>query len=225
MQAWLRIQALVWGPALIALAVAGWWIAPSWWFGTMGLSFAVLVVVLRAFRGPADAVTVTRLGGLIVLATTIAAAPSWWQWLGFVGFVALDLVDGWLARRYGATAEGAVLDMEADQFTVLALALCIARAGGAGHVLLLPGIRYAFVLASALLGLPAHDPKPVAGDNRRGRRCCAIVMVALLLALMPGVPRIGGDVATAVAVLVLGWSFASDARYLLGRLRAARSMS
>lgn len=225
LQAWLRIQALVWGPGLIALAAAGWWAAPGLWFGAMGLSFAALVGLLGAFRRLADAITIGRLCALLWIAASIATSPTWLQWLGLVGCVLLDLCDGWIARRGTPTDRGAVLDMEADQLTVLALALCIVRTGGGSHVLLVPGVRYAFVLASALLGLPAHDPKPVNGDNRRGRRCCAIVMVALLSALVPGMPHAVADGATAIAVAVLCYSFASDARHLLGRLRAARSMS
>ncbi|MCK5945391.1 MAG: hypothetical protein KAI24_25600, partial [Planctomycetes bacterium] len=78
---------------------------------------------------------------------------------------------------------------------------------------------YAFVLAAWWASVPANDPKPVDGDNRRGRLVCAAVVVALLLALLPGLsPRIG-DALTGVAALLLVWSFAGDWLFLLARRR------
>lgn len=223
LRTWLLVQAIVWLPALVTHAVRGFVVPPVWWFAGMGCSYAVLVGILRGGRNVADVVTVSRIAGLLGIAASVAAAPTWWQWLGFVGCVGLDLVDGRIARRRGPTAAGAVLDMEADQLTVMTLALCIVHAGGGVHVLIVPVMRYAFVIAGAVVGMPTHDPKPVNGDNRRGRRCCAFVLIALLVALVPGLLRTAGDVATAAAGIVLAWSFASDARFLLARVRAARS--
>ena len=127
-------------------------------------------------------------------------------------------------RRFGSTQEGAILDMEADQFTVLLLSLLIVRDGGLAHVLLVPATRYVFVVVMWMLRLPAHDPKPVEGDNRRGRLCCAVVVAALLAALWPGMPGVASDVLTAAAVLVLTYSFSSDARFLVSRMRSARAV-
>ena len=62
-----------------------------------------------------------------------------------------------------------------------------------------------------------QEPKPIDGDNRRGRRVCAAVVCALLLALWPPLPRAATDAATLLAVLLLAWSFAGDTKYLLAR--------
>jgi len=216
---WLRVQAVFWLPVLIVQGF-GWtqlpWAALC---GAMALSFLSVCALLRALRTAADLVTVVRCAG--VVAVTYAAPPDlpWLVWFALVALAALDLLDGMLARRFGATAQGAVLDMEADQITVLALALLVDRDGGPPWILLAPGLRYVFVAAMWTARLPAHDPKPKGGDNRRGRTCCAIVVIALLAALLPGLPPPLVDLAAALAVSVLVFSFASDARFLLRGLR------
>ena len=144
-------------------------------------------------------------------------------WTAAVAVVLLDLVDGALARQFGGSPGGAVLDMEADQLTTLGLAALVVSIGGKAHVLLLPAMRPAFVLAAWWLRIPAHDPKPVNGDNRRGRRVCAAVMTALLIALCPATGPVLRDVVTGIAVLLLAWSFLGDARFLLAHRARARA--
>ena len=224
LQVWLRAQSLLWLACLIAIAsrvaVSAVVLAVS-----MGVSQLALVAILRAWRTLADAVTLTRFAGLLAVVLCCDTPHRFGLWCGAVAVVLLDLVDGAVARWRGGSPEGAVLDMETDQFTVLALSVLVVSDGGGVHVLALPALRYVFVLAMWLLGLPAHDPKPVRGDNRRGRRCCAIVMTLLLAALWPGLAGGLRDAATGVAVLVLAWSFASDARFLVGTWRARRAAS
>lgn len=220
LQVWLRAQAFVWLAGCIALP---WVVHESWWavgFAVVaGLSYFALVVILRAGRGLADVVTIARFGMLtmLVVETRTAFDVVWWGVA--VIAVLLDLVDGAIARRRGGSPEGAVLDMETDQFTVLVLASLVVQHGGGVHVLVLPALRYAFVLAMWAVGAPAHDPKPVNGDNRRGKRICAAVMVALLVALWPGGNTTLRDVTTLIAVLLLAWSFTADARFLVARMR------
>jgi len=187
-----------------------------------GLSLVSLALVLAAPRSLADVVTVFRAAAVIalVLATAWIGDLSWWTWALLVGAAACDLLDGALARRFGASARGAMLDMESDQLTVLSLSWLVVAGGGGVHVLLLPALRYAFVIGAWLVGIPAVDPKPVNGDNRRGRLICAVVFVALLLALMPGMPRVATDVFSGAAALLLSWSFAQDWAYLFAMRRA-----
>jgi phosphatidylglycerophosphate synthase len=182
----------------------------------------VLVAILRAGRRAADGVTIARFVGLLV-AIWLAEGGSPSAWLVAVAVVLLDLVDGAVARRFGGSPQGAVLDMETDQLTVLGLSMLVVLGGGGVHVLLLPALRYLFVLWMWWAVAPAHEPKPVDGDNRRGRFVCACVMVALLVALWPALPPLLGDAVTAVAALLLAWSFSGDARFLLAHRRAARS--
>ncbi|MBK8101322.1 MAG: CDP-alcohol phosphatidyltransferase family protein [Planctomycetes bacterium] len=221
---WLRVQAVV-GVGVLgatavwpqALAHGGNWIA----FG-IAASWAWLWLLLEARTTAANGATAGRLVLLCVLLALLPAAPGsdWWWWsLGLV-VVAADLLDGALARRFGGSEVGAILDMETDQFTVFGLALAVVAIGGARWVLVLPALRWWFVLAMTLARRPAHEPKPQDGDNSRGRRVCAAVMVALLLALCPAMPRVVADAATAVAVVLLVWSFSADARWLLTRRTA-----
>lgn len=220
LQVWLRVQALLWLPGLALLATGR--ASGPLWAAAMAISGAVLWALLRAGRA-ADLVTMGRFAGLCAVVGCAGTPPGFGAFGAALAVVLLDLADGALARRLGPTPQGAVLDMEVDQFAVLGLSALIVLGGGGLHVLALPALRYVFVLAMAVLGLPAHVPKPVNGDNRRGRRCCAIVMGALLLALWPGLPGLPRDLATGLAVAVLAWSFGSDARFLLAKWRARRT--
>lgn len=224
---WLRGQALPWlaglgvlavRPALAHTAVVTGVVAAA-----IALSFGALVLLLRCGGRLADVATIARAAGMVAVFAAAGRPVAWPAWLLLVACVAADLLDGALARRHGGSPQGAVLDMEADQFVVLALAVLVVGGGGGVHVLALPALRYAFVLAAWWLRIPAHDPKPVDGDNRRGRAICAAVMVALLAALLPGLPVLAGDLLTAAALALLSWSFAADGRHLVRQLRARRS--
>ncbi len=222
LQLWLRVQAVLWGAWCVVAAIEASFARPSWIALAMGASYAVLVGILRAGRRVADIATILRFVLLLVALAAGQAAPELRWWAVFLVAVCLDLVDGALARRFGGSAEGAILDMESDQFTVLALSMVVVAQGGAPHVLVLPGLRYVFVLAMWWLSVPAHEPKPVNGDNRRGRRVCAAVMIALLAATCPGVPPLLRDGATLAASGLLAWSFSGDARHLVAHRRGAR---
>ncbi|MEC7725577.1 MAG: CDP-alcohol phosphatidyltransferase family protein, partial [Planctomycetota bacterium] len=108
-----------------------------------------LAWVLRAPRTVADVITLLR--AAIVVAVLCAArwlsASEWWLWSLLGLALAGDLLDGAVARRLGASPNGASLDMECDQLSVLAMSWLVVARGGGAHVLLLPSMRYAFVLA------------------------------------------------------------------------------
>lgn len=222
---WLRVQAAVWLPVMVAHGLGA--VAVPWGVlcAVVAFSFLTLCALLRSFRTPADAVTIARTGGIVAVAYAISPGLSLATWSALLALVLLDLVDGYLARRFGGTAAGAVLDMEADQFTVLLLSLLILRDGGPVWVLIAPSVRYVFVLAMWAAGQPAHEPKPVDGDNRRGRICCGVVVTSLLVALLPGTPPWLANVEVGVAIAVLVYSFSSDARFLLSRVRANEAES
>lgn len=223
---WLRVQATLWLSLLAAIALHSGQELPLGWRDTgvalLLASLLTLVAVLGAVRKPADFATILRGLGLVAAAWFGFAAREWGWWFAVLVVVVADLVDGWLARRYGGTAQGAVLDMETDQLTILALSALYVLAGGGAHTLVLPALRYIFVLAMWILGAPAHDPKPVNGDNRRGRLICAAVVVSLLLAHCPQMPLGVGNSATAIAVALLCWSYSSDTKFLLQHARRPR---
>jgi phosphatidylglycerophosphate synthase len=212
------------------MLLLGGWLENAWWTqwrlavaGLLLLSIVSLAAVLRVGRRIPDTVTMVRALALVPL----VAVPFTSQWI-FWSFAAsvslLDLVDGALARRLGPTTQGAVLDMESDQLTVATFALLLVAAGGAPHVLLLPLMRPVFVLAAWYYAIPATDPKPVNGDNRRAKIICATVMTALLLGLLPGVNTWLRDIASGFAVLLLLWSFSRDWQFLLQQRRSAREL-
>ena len=220
-RSWLLVEAAT-GLALVALLAAlprgGSALVPTVWSAFGFLSLVILGGGLRTF---ADGMTALRL--TLLLGWVWAARPSWaWAFaLGLILF--LDLVDGWLARWAGGTEQGAVYDMEADQLGVLVLAYAAHARGLPAWVLLFPALKYASILAATFLGLPVNDPKPKAGDNRRGRLVCGVVFFALWIGVSP-VSDLAFKTAIAGAALgLLAYSFADDFRFLL-RHRGARPL-
>jgi phosphatidylglycerophosphate synthase len=126
--------------------------------------------------------------------------------------IALDGVDGWLARRTRlASALGARFDMETDALLILLLSTLVWRYDKAGLWVVACGLmRYLFVSAGWVLPWMARRLTP----TLRGKTVAVIQLLGLSVALLPVVsPPVSG----AVAALTLGaltWSFAVD----VGRL-------
>ncbi len=211
----------MWFPCL--LAVAAWPTDSNEMLllavGSLGLiSFALLLKKL-GLRTAADAITVCRCvaAGVLVMISGLQPELNWLVSCGFVGVGLLDLVDGWVARRWGATSAGAVLDMEADQFAVLFMSATATVHGLVGPwVLLLPAYRYLYVVVLAPFGLVEADPNPD-GGNRRAKLVCLLTVVSLLLILFPLTPESVRWVVGLVAVCALGCSFSVDAAAILAR--------
>ncbi len=102
-------------------------VSPATWVTLARATLAVGVAVLVAgsFGRPAP----------VTLLVSIAAVA-----------LALDAVDGWVARRTRTTAIGAHLDAEVDAFLILVLSVYVARSTGA-WVLAIGAARYAFLAA------------------------------------------------------------------------------
>lgn len=224
---WLRIQAPLWVLGIPALVL---WLTPttrSWLVPgfelVLGLSYLVLWLVLGAGRKPADWVTLTRFLALLAMVHLVLlhGGITWIRWTLLIGIVCSDLLDGYVARRFGGSPAGAVLDMETDQITTLCLSLLLHQVYGLGAwVFLLPAYRYLYVLFLQSQGLPAHDPKPRDGDNSIARFICGAMMVLLLLAAMPTLPPWTRSLAAGTALVMLTWSFGTDAVFLVRRGRA-----
>lgn len=126
--------------------------------------------------------------------------------------LALDGLDGWLARRLQQTSEfGARFDMEVDAVFGLILALNAWAAGTIGPIVLLLGMpRYVF--AAAALYWPWIDR---ALPDRFGRKLVCVLQITVLIALqLPALA--GGPAALLVTVgfTALAWSFGRDLRWL-----------
>lgn len=171
--------------------------------------------------GAANVVTQARLAliaplvGPILLPGAVTPQLAWSLTALAAIALALDGVDGWLARRASLTsAFGARFDMEVDALFGALLALAALRTDKAGlWVLALGGMRYGFVAAARIwpwLGRPLPP-------SQRRRVVCVVQIAALVTVLAPPVvPPLSGAIA-AVATLALGWSFAADALWLRWR--------
>jgi phosphatidylglycerophosphate synthase len=174
-----------------------------------------------ALLGLCNLVTLFRAALAASLCMALAAAltgsdPAGWPVAAVAAVaLALDGVDGWLARRSGLVSDfGARFDMEVDSLLAAVLALLALATGKAGlWVLALGLMRYGFVLAAmALPWLAAPLPQRL-----RRKAVCVIQIGALVVLLAPPVVPplsvwIGG-----LAVAALVWSFALDILWLARR--------
>lgn len=177
----------------------------------------------RAPAGPglglANRITLGRL--VLVLPVAILAlhpgaldaAARWWVVGLSTGALALDGVDGWVARRTGCgTPFGARFDMETDAGLLLVLSVLVWQSGQApAWVILVGAMRYLFVAAGwfvpALRGeLPA---------SMRRKFVCVVQGVALVAALAPPFPPVAATAVTGLALVLLTWSFGVDTAWLL----------
>jgi phosphatidylglycerophosphate synthase len=148
----------------------------------------------------------------LVVASAFAAVPVPLLVALIVPALALDAVDGWVARRTGSASElGARFDMEVDAFLLLVLSAYVAGSMGV-WVLAIGAMRYVFVLVGwAVPWMRRQLP------HRYWRKVVtAVAGIALALAvsgLLPGVDV----VLVGVALLLLLESFGRDVLWLIGR--------
>jgi len=205
----------------VGLGGLGWLIGLSAGL-TLNLALARALRRDRSARlGPADAVTLTRatlavgVAALTAASFERAAAVATLVTLASVA-LALDFVDGWVARRTSTeSALGAKLDGEVDAFLILALSVDVAPSAGV-WVLAIGLMRYAFLAAGwALPWLRAPLP-------RRGWRktVTASQGVALVVAASQLTPAALSRVLLAVALALLAESFGRDVWWLWRRRHA-----
>lgn len=167
--------------------------------------------------GACNVVTLMRAALVCALLVPLAdGRPAGWGVAAVAAVaLALDGVDGWLARRSGLVSRfGARFDVEVD--AALALVLSLHALSGTivgAEVLLLGLIRYAFVIAGLFLPWLTADLPP---SDRRKFIC--VLQLAALITLQP--PLLNDDLAVwgarlAAAAVIL--SFAVDVRFLWER--------
>ncbi len=171
--------------------------------------------------GLGNGITLARAGGTAVFVALavepgpLAGGAGWGALAVALVLLALDGVDGFVARRQGlASPFGARFDMEVDALLVLALAGLALGLGKAGPWVLAIGlVRYAFVAAGRLAPALAA-PLPPSG---RRRAVCALTIGVLALVLAPPLaPPLSAWLAAAV-LAALAASFAADVVRLLRR--------
>jgi phosphatidylglycerophosphate synthase len=165
--------------------------------------------------GPANVVTLARaayaalLIGLLGDGTgSLGESGRWALVVAGTVALALDGVDGWLARRSRlASAFGARFDMETDALSVLALSALVYRSGQVGAWVLTAGLmRYIFVLAGYLWP-PLAAPLP---PSQRRKVVCVILIVGMLAALAPPVGAPRAQALCLVGLVLLVYSFGAD---------------
>ena len=172
--------------------------------------------------GPASWVTLARATLAVGVAALVAdsfgsdAAVALLVALAAVA-LALDAVDGWLARRTGtATALGARFDGEVDAFLILALSVFVAPALGA-WVLAIGAARYLFLLGEWLLPWMRAPLPP-----RRWRKVVAATQGVVLTVAAAGIlPRALAQALLAAALGLLAASIGQCAWWLWRRRHAA----
>lgn len=176
--------------------------------------------------GPANRVTLWRLGSMALLAALVGedlprpplssmAPAAWWLVVAATATALLDAVDGALARRSGlASAFGARFDMETDAAFTLVLCALVLQAGQAGPWVLASGLmRYAFVAASRPWPWLAGALPP----SKRRQTVCVVQITALIICLGPIVPPGLAASLAAFSLALLSLSFAIDIRTLARR--------
>jgi phosphatidylglycerophosphate synthase len=122
----------------------------------------------------------------------------------------LDGVDGQVARRTGtATAVGARFDMEVDAFLILVLSVFVAESLGP-WVLIIGGMRYAFVAASWV----APWLKGALPPSFARKTVAAAQGVLLVVAASGLVPALASVAVVGIALASLVWSFGRDVIWL-----------
>ena len=200
----------------------------------VGLVTGAVLLAFHAYgtadaRGPAGRfglanwVTLFRLNlvALMLLALWPDAGSARLFWLLFAMAaiaLALDGVDGWLARRRReASRFGERFDMGADTAFTIIVTLCLVRLELVGPWVILIGLmRPAFVAAARFWPRLAVPLAP-----SRGRKlACGLALGLLVAGLAPILAPLAPQLAFA-ALAVLAWSFGRDLRCLLARGAAA----
>lgn len=163
--------------------------------------------------GMCNVVTLVRLAlAAALLVPLLSAAAPWAVFAVASVALALDGVDGWLARREGRVSTfGARFDVEVDSALALILALNAWAAGTTGAAVLLIGLpRYAFVAAARVSPWLDRDL-----PERFSRKAVCVLQLGALIALQ--LPPVTSDLAEPVVLFVaaaLLWSFGRDVLWL-----------
>ena len=174
--------------------------------------------------GPADWVTLAR--ATLAIGVAALVADSFHQPVPVTMLVsltvialALDAVDGWVARRTRTTGVlGAQFDAEVDAFLILILSVYVARSAGA-WVLAIGAARYAFLVAGWALPW-MREPLP----PRYWRRVVAAMQgIVLTIGAAHVLPPAGTQAALVVALVLLAESFGRDVWWLWRHRHATHS--
>ncbi|NKN38939.1 CDP-alcohol phosphatidyltransferase family protein [Agrobacterium sp. a22-2] len=236
----LKASALMVLGCVFATAVVGYVLADMHWSLGRNAVIAAAILLLVIFSlvvhglphhgferfGLANTVTAVR-AALVSLVFAMIFFPgamqhaqtmTWALVLLVLMALALDGVDGYLARRFGQeSALGARFDMEIDALLILCLSAAAFLLGKADLWVLLIGLmRYGFVLAQH----PLPRLKAPLPPSFRRKLVCVVQVAVLCLVLVPVVVPPLSSWLAAMALVLLCYSFAVDCLYLLRKTGA-----
>jgi phosphatidylglycerophosphate synthase len=211
--------------AVLAVLAATARLGAAGWLVGVACAVAMAAALQRALArnrrdrlGVASSVTLVRATLAIGVAALAADSPAGDAPVAVLVALAavalaLDLVDGWLARRTGtASALGARLDGEVDAFLILGLSVFVAPELGP-WVLLIGAARYLFLAGERLVPWMRAPIPP-----RRGRRLVTAAQGIVLTVAAAGVlPRGVAQALVALALAALAASFAECVSWLWRR--------
>jgi CDP-diacylglycerol--glycerol-3-phosphate 3-phosphatidyltransferase len=173
-----------------------------------------------ALATPANAVTIVRLLATpVLLALVLALGASWVTVVVWAVLAGTDGLDGWVARRQGATRSGAFLDPLADKFLVVgALVALVAR----GEIWWVP----VALIAGRELSMSAYrivvGRRGVSVPARwTGKAKAWAQDLAVGLALLPPVATHHHGLVVAVLWVAVGLTLFSGTQYVVDRRSAA----
>jgi phosphatidylglycerophosphate synthase len=210
-----QVALLVVLTSTVGLTLTGWLVGIACGLTTNVALNRGLTRLGAAALGPADRVTLARtvlVGGVAALMADAFVRPAALPALVTFSVVALALdgVDGWVARRTGTVSPlGARFDMEVDAFLILVLSVYVTRPIGP-WVLAIGAARYVFVVAGWLLPWMRAPLPP-----RYWRKTVAAIQgIALTIAMTDLLPRRGTEALLVVALGLLAESFGRDVWWL-----------
>ncbi|WNL41391.1 CDP-alcohol phosphatidyltransferase family protein [Halomonas sp. PAMB 3264] len=198
-------------------------VSTATWAVTAALYGVIALLTLCYWdHGPlgwANRVTLARAILVAIVAGALAERAfieAIWLWLAVaLVSLALDGVDGFVARKTNSHSRfGARFDMELDALMILLLCIALLKLESLGAwVLMIGGMRYAFVLASwrlEWLSAPLFE-------SFRRKTVCVWQVVALLLALTPLTSHTGATLLALSALIASLYSFGVDVGWLYRR--------
>jgi CDP-diacylglycerol--glycerol-3-phosphate 3-phosphatidyltransferase len=175
-----------------------------------------------ALATPANAITIARLLATPILVVLVAVGGTGWAPFAVAFAIgATDGVDGWIARRQGATRSGAFLDPLADKVVVLSALFVLAAKSEIAWwpVGLIAAREVAITVYRSLVGR-----RGVSIPARTSAKVKTLVQgIAILLALAPPVARHHGVVG-AVLWVAVAFTLVTGGQYLIDGRKAIRSV-